>query len=210
MKAFTVMGRILKAVYEDLFLCVFLSLIWWLGTVLILPAGPVTLAMNHVANRVANYKRVDTGFFWQEARQNIGRSWLIFALTLLAPLAVIFNIWFYMQGEASWMRVIGIAWVWILLLILLLLQYVLPLYWQQDEPNIRLIARNSLLLTLRYPLYSFLMFVFQVVMLLISIGLTLPLILLAPALLAFSANFSLVGVLQEMDLAPEPPQIPAR
>ena len=40
MKAFTVMGRTIKAVYEELFLCVYLSLLWWLGTVLIVTAAP--------------------------------------------------------------------------------------------------------------------------------------------------------------------------
>ena len=29
MKAFVVMGRVLKAAYDDLFLCVFLSIAWW-------------------------------------------------------------------------------------------------------------------------------------------------------------------------------------
>ena len=42
MKAFTIMGRTLKAAWDELFLCVFMSVVWWVGTILILPAAPVT------------------------------------------------------------------------------------------------------------------------------------------------------------------------
>ena len=44
MKAFTVMGRVLKATYEELFLCVYMSVLWWLGTVLIVTAAPAMAA----------------------------------------------------------------------------------------------------------------------------------------------------------------------
>jgi len=209
MKAFTVMGRVLKAAYEDLFLCVFLSIAWWIGTILIVPSAPVMLAMNHVANRIANYKRVDNSFFWEALRQHIGKGWLLYVISLLLPLAVLVNVWFYFNST-SWMNFIGIAWLWIFLLVVMVLQYVFPLFWQQDEPQIRLVLRNALLLALRYPLYTLLMLLFQLFLLVISLVLTLPLILLTPALLALTANFALTGILQEMDLAPEPPEISLR
>jgi len=210
MKAFTVMGRILKAAYEDLFLCVFLSIIWWIGTILVLPAAPVMLAMHRVTNRIANYKRVDNSFFWEALRQHIGKGWLLYAISALIPLAVIVNIWFYFNSPNGWLNVIGIAWLWILLLVVMVLQYIFPLFWQQDEPEIGLVLRNALLLVLRYPLYTLLILLFQLFLLIVSMVLTLPLILLTPALLALTANFAMTGILQEMDLAPEPPVVPSR
>ncbi|MCB0186975.1 MAG: hypothetical protein KDE31_22065 [Caldilineaceae bacterium] len=209
MKAFTVMGRVLKATYEDLFLCVFMSVAFWVGLIPVVTIPMVIMGMHSVANRLANYKRVDNSFFWEGLRTNIGRGWILFLVSLLIPAAIIFNIWFYLNSE-GWVATIGFAWFWLLILALSTGQYVFPLIWQQDEPDVRLALRNSVLLALRYPLYSLFMLVFQIILLAISAGLTLPLVLLYPAMIAVTQNFALTGILQEMGLAPNPPEIPAR
>ncbi|MEZ4735360.1 MAG: hypothetical protein R3E79_50350 [Caldilineaceae bacterium] len=209
MKAFVVMGRILKAAYEDLFLCVFMSIAWWIGLLPLVTIAPVTMATNCVANRIANYKRVDNSFFWEGLRQHIGKGWLLMLIYLGVPAAIVFNIWFYANSQ-GYLRIIGVAWLWMLLLSFMISQYVFPLFWQQDEPSIKLALRNAAILALRHPLYSLLMLIFQVVLLALSVGLTLPLVLLWPALAALTGNFALAGLLQEMGLAPEPPEAPTR
>jgi uncharacterized membrane protein YesL len=243
MKAFTIMGRVLKAAYEDLFLCVFLSIAWWacpivlvlllgglsqwagslqalpstlglagiivIALILVLVQAPVTMGIQHVANRIANYKRADSGFFWETWRQYPGRGYLLFFFSVAIPAAIAFNIWFYFNSQ-GWLQIVGVVWLWLFLFSLMAGQYVFPLLWQQDDPHVRLALRNSLLLALQHPLYSFLMLIFQLLLLAISFALTLPLILLAPALLAFSGNFALTGLLQEIGLAPQPPETPAR
>jgi len=209
MKAFVVMGRILKAAYEDLFLCVFMSIAWWIGLLPLVTIAPVTMATNCVANRIANYKRVDNSFFWEALRQHIGKGWLLMLIYLGIPAAIVFNIWFYANSQ-GYLRIIGVAWLWLLLLSFMISQYVFPLFWQQDDPSIKLALRNAAILALRHPLYSLLMLIFQVVLLALSVGLTLPLVLLWPALAALTGNFALTGLLQEMGLAPEPPEAPTR
>jgi len=235
MKAFLVMGRTLKAAYDDLFLCVFLSIAFWVGTLalplifnslarlvnlplsvvapvtllLMLPAAPVTSGIQKATNRIANYLRVDNSFFWEGTRQYIGRGFLLFAINLLVPAAIIFNIWFYFNSQ-GWLPIIGVAWIWLLLLWLLMGQYTFPLFWQQDSPDLKLVLRNSALLAVRHPLYSLLMLLFQIVLLAASTALTLPLILLAPGLIALAGNFALAGLLQEMGLAPQPPETPVK
>jgi uncharacterized membrane protein YesL len=205
MKAFVVMGRTLKAVYDELFLCVFLSLMWWLGTILIVTAAPATVGLHQVANRIANYKRVDSSFFWESARMHIGRGWLLYAINLIIPVIIFTSIFFYLS-TTGWLRIFGFICVWLFIFVLMISQYYFPLFWQQDEPDIRLILRNSVLLALQHPLYTFLMLLFQIILLALSTAITLPLILLAPALIAISANFALTGTLQEVGLAPQPPE----
>ena len=200
------MGRTLRAAYDELFLCVLMSVLWWAGTLLVVTAAPAMLGMNRVTNRIANYKRVDSSFFWQGARTDIRRGWVLYFVSMLMPLAVTFNIFFYLNS-ASWLRFVGLVWLWVLLLILLSVQYVFPLFWQQEEPSLLLILRNALILALRHPIYTLLMLLFHLVLLAISAALALPLLLLAPALLALAANFGLVGLLQEMGLAEQPPEI---
>ena len=209
MKAFVVMGRTLKAAYDELFLCVFLSIMWWIGTILILPAAPATAGLHYVANRIANYKRVDTSFFWEGARMYIGRGWLLYLINLLLPVIILTSLVFYL-GTTGWLRVFGFICIWLFIFALMIGQYYFPLFWQQDEPNIKLVLRNAVLLALQHPLYTFLMLLFQILLLGISIAITLPLFLLAPALIALSANFALTGMLQEVGLAPQPPQVAPR
>lgn len=235
MKAFLIMGRTLKAAYDDLFLCVFLSIAFWVGALalplifnslarlvnlpltvvapvtilLMLPAAPVTVGIQKVANRIANYLRVDNSFFWEGTRQYIGQGFLLFALNLLIPAAIGFNIWFYFNSQ-GWLPIIGVAWIWLLLLWLLMGQYTFPLFWQQDSPDLKLVLRNAALLAVRHPLYSLLMLLFQLVLLVASAALTLPMILLAPGLIALAGNFAMAGLLQEMGLAPEPPEAPVK
>ncbi len=209
MKAFVVMGRVLKAAYEDLFLCVFMSIAWWIGLLPVVTIAPVTMGAHHVANRIANYKRVDNSFFWEGLRQYIGRGWLLMLICVGAPAAISFNIWFYANSQ-GYLRIIGVAWMWMLLLAFMIGQYIFPLFWQQDEPSIKLVLRNATILALRHPLYSLLMLLFQLVLLALCAVLTLPLVLLWPALMVLASNFALTGLLQEMGLAPEPPEMPRR
>ncbi len=230
MKAFLVMGRTVKAAYDDLFLCVFLSIAWWIGALLLpslfgmlasainlpfsiaipigvlllLGAAPVTVGVHRVTNRIANYLRIDNSFFWEAIRQHIGRGLILLAISLLVPAVILFYIWIYFNSRLS---IIGVAGVWLLLLVLMIGQYLFPLFWQQDTPDIKLALRNATLLALHYPLYSFLMLFFQILLLALCTALTIPLILLGPALVALAGNFALAGLLQEIGLAQQPPKI---
>ncbi len=207
MKAFRVMGRVLKATYDELFLCIYMSVVWWLGVVLIVTAAPATMGINHVANRVANYKRVDMGFFWDGAKQHFWQGWFTLLLLIIAPIALLLNIRFYM-GMDGWLQFAAFLWAWALFFFILFAQYLFPLMWQQDEPRMGLMLRNALILMLRNPLYSILMILFMLVLAVVSVLLAVPLVLLLPAMLALAGNFSLTGLLQKDGLAPEPPEVP--
>jgi uncharacterized membrane protein YesL len=209
MKAFRIMGRVLKATWEDLFLCVSMSLLWWAGVVLIVTAAPATMGLSDVANRIANYKRSGLEFFWPSARSNFWRSWLLFLALLFTLFMIILNIWFYLSGS-EWLRLISLLWVWVLLFYFMVAQYLYPLLCQQTEPNLGQAFRNGALLAVRSPLYSALMVLFQATLVVASFAFVLPLLFLLPGMLAISANFALAGLLQEMELAPEPPQGPGR
>ncbi len=206
MKAFFIMGRVIKATYEELFLVVGLSVAWWAGTLLIVTAPMTTAGVQSVTNRIANYKRSNFDFFWSGARTHVGRGVLLFLILLLAPPLVGFSINFYFQQQ-GWLVLFGILMAWVLLILLMGGQYFFPLFWQQNEPDLKLIVRNGLLLSVRHPLYSILMLLFQGLLIALSLVLVVPVMLLLPGMIALSQNFALVGLLQEMDLAPQPPEM---
>jgi uncharacterized membrane protein YesL len=206
MKAFRIMGRVFKATYEELFLVVGLSVTWWIGTLLILTAPMTTAGVQNVANRIANYKRANFDFFWSGARSHIGRGVLLFLLLLLAPPLLWFSIVFYFEQQ-GWLVLFGVVMAWVLLLALAGGQYFFPLYWQQTDPDLKLVLRNGVLLAIRHPFYSLLMLLFQLLLIALSFALVVPVMLLLPGMIALSQNCALVGLLQEMDLAPQPPEM---
>lgn len=206
MKAFTIMWRVIKGAWDELFLVVGLSLAWWLGTFLIVTAPMTTAGIQQAANRIANYKRVDFSFFWEGFRTNMGRGVLLFLVLLLTPPLIVFSISFYF-GFEGWIVTLGVLMAWLLLVALLAGQYCYPLFWQQNSPGLTLVLRNALVIALRHPLYSILMLLFQIFLTVISLLLVVPLILLLPGLIALTQNFALVGVLQDLGMAPQPPEL---
>lgn len=206
MKAFTIMGRTIKGAYEEFFLVVGLSLVFWAGTLLIVTAPMTWVGINYVANRIANYRRAGFDFFWEGARQHVKRGVLLCLLIVVAPPIMVSSVQFYLDN-GSWMIVPGFITLWLLILSLLAAQYFYPLFWQQTEPRLLLLLRNSFLLVVRHPIYSLLIFLFQGLLVVLSIMLVVPVLLLLPGLLILSHNYALVGLLQEMDLAPPPPEV---
>ena len=204
MKAFVIMGRTIKSTYEDLFLVVTLSVVWWVGTLLIVTAPMTAAGLHNVANRIANYKRVEMSFFWEGARGNIGKGVLLFLLVALAPPLMVFSISFYLDN-GSWLLLLAVLLVWVLVLTLMAGQYFYPLFWQQETPSLGLIIRNGFVLAVRHPLFSLLMLLFQVVLIVLSTLLLVPIVLLLPGMIALAQNHALTGLLQEMGMAPEPP-----
>lgn len=204
MKAFVIMGRTFKSTYEDLFLVVTLSVIWWVGTLLIVTAPMTATGLQNVANRIANYKRVELSFFWEGARSHIGAGVALFLIFLLAPPLMVFSIVFYLNS-GNWLLLLAVLLIWVLLLSLMAGQYFYPLFWQQEKPGVGLIIRNGFVLAFRHPLYTFLILLFQIVLTVVSTVLVVPVALLLPGMIALAQNHALVGLLQDMGMAPEPP-----
>lgn len=206
MKAFRVMGRVFKATYEELFLVVGLSVAWWVGTLLIVTAPMTAAGVHQVANRIANYKRSGFDFFWSGARAHIGRAVLLFLVIVAAPPLLWLSVNFYFERQ-GWMVLLGVIMAWVLLLVLMGGQFFYPLFWQQTEPSLKLVLRNGLLLAIQHPLYALLMLIFEVLLIGLSFALVAPVLLLMPGMVALAQNFALVGLLQDVGLAPQPPEM---
>ncbi|MEZ4582391.1 MAG: hypothetical protein R3A10_12280 [Caldilineaceae bacterium] len=199
MKAFTVMGRVLKATYEELFLCVYMSLLWWGGQVLVVTAAPAMMGLNRVFNQPANYRRVDSSFFWEGARREVWRGWVLYLIMLAVPAARSLQRLVLRPGDGRVALYAIVARIWLFFMSLLVVQYLFPLFWQQDEPSLRLTVRNALLLAPSSTRCSLALFEFVLVC-------AQPRLDAAPAdpdpVLSLCGNFALAGLLQEMDLAP--------
>ena len=147
MKAFLVMGRTVKAAYDDLFACVFLSISWWIGALLLpslffmlastinlpfsiavsialllpLAAAPVTVGVHRVTNRIANYARIDNSLFWEAIPQHIGRGLILLAICLSVPAVILFYILVFFNNRSL---IIIVFCAWMLLLALMIGQFI--------------------------------------------------------------------------------------
>jgi hypothetical protein len=204
MKAFRIMGRTFKGAYDEFFLIIIVSLLWWAGTLLIVTAPLAMAGLQQVANRIANYRRVDLSFFWEGARARIVASIVLWLILVVAPPLFWLSVTFYFE-RGGWLLLLGTLLFWALVFLVMSAQYFFPLLWQQSDPSLGLLLRNAAVLAGRHPLYSLLMVLFQVVLIAISVILVLPLLML-PGVIALAQNYALVGLLQEMGLAPQPPE----
>ncbi|MBK8046055.1 MAG: hypothetical protein IPK16_02320 [Anaerolineales bacterium] len=204
MKAFSVMGRTLKSTYEELFLVIVISLLWWVGLLLIVTSPLATMGVQTVANRIANYKRVNQSFFWEGARTQTARGVALFLLWLLVPPIMWFSIQFYLDRQ-GWLALLGIVLAWAMLITLMAGQYMYALLLQQSEPSLKLTLRNAVVLAFRHPLFSVLMLLFQLALTAVSVMLVIPVVILLPGMLAIAQNQALIALLQNMGLAPQPP-----
>ena len=206
-RSFIVFWKTIKSVYDELFNFVWLSILWWVGTITLVLAPPAHMGMNHVAHLVATYKRIDKDFFFSGARESIKEAYLVYALNLVAGLVLFVCIWFYLNVTLIWVNLVAIPLLWIGVFFLLLTQFVFPLLCEQDERSLQLAYKNAMVLVLRYPLFCILTFVLKVtVLVLFSIPAFIPLFLFGPAFSTVLSNYALNYLLQDMDLAPPPPE----
>lgn len=193
-----------QSAYEELFLCVGMSLLWWAGLFLVVTGAPATMGidMSPTDRQTINGQTV-VSFGKAHASICARVSFSSGFRSLCHPhLPSMFGSMPIVKAGSVSSRWSGFGfYYW-----LLISQYLFPLFWQQDEPNIRLAFRNAALLTAKYPLYSLLLFLFQILLIFICVAVVLPLPLLLPAMIALAQNFGTLGLLQEMGLAPEPPE----
>lgn len=206
-RSFVVFWKTIKSVYEDLFNFVWLSILWWVGTITVVLAPAVHMGLNHVAYRVSTYKRIDNDFFFFGARQYKKESYLVYLLNCLASVVLLVCIWFYLNVTLIWVNLVAIPLLWIAVFFLLLTQFLFPLLWEQEERSLQLAYKNAMILVLRYPFFCILVFVLKVtVLVLFSIPAFIPLFLFGPAFSTVLSNYALNYLLQDMGLAPPPPE----
>ena len=205
-RAFTVFWKSIRAVYDDLFQFVWMSMLWWLGTATVILAPAVHMGLNRVSYRVATYRRIDNDFFYTGVRMNVREAYLSYGLNLVAAIVLVVCIWFYANVELAWVNLMVIPLFWIAVFFMLLTQFVFPLVWEQDERSLRLTYKNAMILVLRYPFFCLLVFLLKsAALILFSLPAGIPLFFFGPALSTTISNYALNYLLQDMGLAPPPP-----
>lgn len=138
--------KALKDYWDEMFNLMLCNIIWLLAQLLIVTGPPATIALFHVAHRVAHghFARVSdmmTGF-----RQNLLTGWKWGGLNLIVVAVLGYGILFY--GSADFPQPYGLALMWVNLFLLFLWLftqlYAIPFWLEQVDKRMTVALRNAL------------------------------------------------------------------
>lgn len=146
--AFRTFRRALRHGYDNLFNLFMLSVLWYLGALLILPLGPVTAAVHRVVLPMAEERATSWRRFFDHLRADLRWSWLL-TLALLGGLLVFgSNVRFYALSAPGTLRWLAIPFGTVVFLWLAIALFAFPLALRQREQRLGITLRNAALLVM--------------------------------------------------------------
>lgn len=205
---FRALGKALRDLFDDLLLLTVCNLLWailslplwwlalapllqgaWLlaGAVAlagVLPAGPATAGLFYVAHRIADGRAAKIGDFFTGLRRYARPGWAVVGVATASLLLIGYNLSFYLTVDSLLGGIMLGLWLYGLVFWLGLMLYAPALLFLQEEPDLRLVARNALLLAIGRPLFTFVTLVLMLAVILLSFVLLIPLFLITVAFMA--------------------------
>lgn len=163
----------------------------------VLPAGPATAGLFHVAYRVTDGRAIKLADFFAGMRRQARLGLTLTAIAVAGLLVIIFNLGFYLGMNSMLGGVMLGLWLYLLLFWLGLILYAYPLIFLLEQPGMRLIGRNALLMSIGRPLFTIVTLLLMGVVLLISFVLVVPLALITLAFFAVWATHATRTVIDD-------------
>jgi hypothetical protein len=150
----------------------------------VLPAGPATAAMAHVANRVSEGRATRVGEYLGAMRSYARRGWTLLGIWMLGFVIILVDIGFYLEvGNMVGAIILGL-WVYMLAVWLALLIYIFPLMaLQGDAFSLRGIARSAGLMVVGRPIFTLINLALMLLVIFGSLMTVVPIAVITVALL---------------------------
>ncbi len=215
-RAFRALGKAIKDVFEELLLLIMCNLIWalislplllaayitladlqniWLAVLLsllaVLPMAPATAGLYVVAHRTSEGRVSKIGDFFGGMRRYALPAWRTLGIWMIGFIIILVDLQFY-AGVTNFVGslILGL-WFWLLVIWLGLLIYIFPLILLQEQPSLRIIARNAFLMTLGRPIFTLITLVLMGALVLICVIFPLLTVLIPLILVALLAQWSM-------------------
>ncbi|HEX2915237.1 MAG TPA: DUF624 domain-containing protein [Chloroflexia bacterium] len=216
-----VLVRALADLWDNLFVIVVANLIWGcslvpglglanliggapgviVGVVLIvLLAGPATLALYHLTVEVTRQERLEFGEYWRCIKTHYRRGWIAALLNVVFIVITVVNFIFYSSASFANTPVAFLLYLWgyIAFTWFCMQLYLWPLTERMEEFRISLLLRNLVLATFKYPFFTLVIGVVMALFFALSFWLSfLPLIIFGMGYHALVSNRALSVVLQQ-------------
>ncbi|MEA3336074.1 MAG: hypothetical protein U9R25_09220 [Chloroflexota bacterium] len=190
MRSLKVIWSSFRSLYDELFLMIGLSLLWWLAVVTIVAGPPATTALASIGYRLGNGQRVGL----DHAKESfLGHFWLSWKLGLagLVGMAVIFGNIFFYNSLDNWLRTLVILFLYLAIAWIAILLYVFPMPEAMETPGALDILRNAAIMALASPGFTFLILLGLAIVLAICLALPFLLLLIAPGIIAIISGTAL-------------------
>lgn len=209
MRAFRVTWRAFVSFYNEMFLLIGLSILWWLlggfmvgvavvlgqgllqlsgpwwlAPVLAIPAGPATAALAHVARNVARERHADRAVFFEGLRLYWRSALALNAVSMTILAILILNVLFYFSMPSPWLRGLGFLFVYLVLFWLSVQLYLYPMLVGLQKPTVAAALRLAATAAFANPLFSLVLLAIALLLTGISVILAILVVMAWPALMA--------------------------
>jgi uncharacterized membrane protein YesL len=221
MRAFLVAWRSLVSFYNELFLLIGLSLLWWLMggffvalaillgwpmlyiggpwwlmPVIAIPAGPAAAALAHVTHRVARDLRADRSFFFEGFREYWKRALGVSAVLAVVTSVLILNLLFYVSRPEPIIQALSLLFILLLIYWFGVQIYAFPILVGMKEPSVVGAIKMALMMAFANPLFSVLLVVIAALLTGLSVVLAILVLLAWPAIMLLLGSHSLKLVVE--------------
>lgn len=196
MRFLRVLGYSVRDAYDELFLVMGLSVLWFLAQITVVAAAPATAALACIGYRLAREQRVSLDFAKEAFREHFWLSWRTGLAGLAVGAVIAGNIVFYARLE-SWLQGLVLFFLFLALAWISVWAYAFPLISAMKTPSGWGILRNAAILTFASPVFSLALAATLIALAVLSLILVLPL-LVAPGLASIIGGRALVDRLDVM------------
>ena len=211
MRAFLVAWRALVSFYNEMFLMITLSLLWWvvggifvglavlvglpmlqmegfgliwLVPLLAIPAGPACAAMAHAGRQAARELHVDRGYFWEGLRLYWKQALALNAISMVILALLMLNILFYLTRSNAWLFAFALLWTTLLVLWLGVQIYLFPVLVGLKTPTVLGALKTSTGAAFANPLFSIILLILAGVLTGLSVVFAVLVVVAWPAVIS--------------------------
>ena len=162
----------------------------------LLAPSPASVGQHAYANNLVKEERVEFDVVWAGLRAYWRRSLALLAICIFMVALLAVNLSFYLTSSVPILHFIAILWLYAIVLWAMMMMYLNALLVEQEDKSIRLILRNSLLLTVDNIVPSIVLFIVLVLLSLVSIGIALLVALLTGSFVSVVQTRAVVAYLE--------------
>lgn len=221
MRAFFVGAHAVVAFYNDLFVYISMSLLWWvsggifvalaavaglmffvsggpwwIAPLIAIPAGPAIMAITAATRQTMRGRAADRRDYIDAFKANWKSGLLLTTLGMLVLSLLLLNLIFYAFQTATLLRLLSVVWAYLILFWVSMQFYIYPFYQALENPTLGHSLRMSALATLANPLFSVLLLLVALLLTAVSAVLVVLLIIAWPGLMALTGASGLQLLLE--------------
>jgi uncharacterized membrane protein YesL len=175
-----------------------INVIWFLLTILVIPAIPAFGGLYCATNQIAHGKTADIRTFFEGFKDKFWISWKWGLLNLVVYGLLMINIWFYGQFEGFGYVILQSLFFSMMLIFTCMQIYTYPFLLEQEEPSLKNAIRNSFAAFLRFMGRSFGLLILFIILVAVSILLPPLWIILTMSIILYLANWQTLVVIHEL------------